>query len=592
MRVPRHVLVAAIIPLATLALYAYGAALTPPGKSFTWMHALNAGDPHAYLSWVAQARDGDVLFRDLFTEERCAARLFHPLFLAMGCVARVARLPLMAVYHASRVVLGALFLLVLGRFFARRTPRPGTAFFALLYAVLGSGLGWIFVRSDATAMHLPVDLWMPEAILFLTILESPLNLAALTAAVVLIERIVPAPAFAAAPASVRPEPAPVAAPAASFAQAARGFAAPFGLTLFLGFTHPFEIVSLGAIAAAVALLAWARRRVSRAPLAAPPAACGAHVSGLCVASLAAFAAGAGLAALYVQLALRGEPVFAHWLATARSPSPAPAMYLLAFAPQLALALLALPRRWARGGAADLLPIAWVLATALLLYAPLAQQRRFIAGAQIPLALLAAEGLCDALPRLAERMVRRARALGPLLAFARRRRVALAALFLAASFATNARVVAADVDHFRAGAYPLYLERALTAALDEFAARSPRDALLLASPEVSHFVPALTGRRATMGHYDMTVDPARKAERLAAFLDASRPPERRRALLDEAGITHVLVSPYEASFAGRDPAALVSRDALEFLGPDAIRLGLAPVSRSGPVTLFEVVRRVR
>ena len=57
MRVPRHVLVATIIPLATLVLYFCGAAMTPPGKSFTWMHALNTGDPHAYLSWVAQARD-------------------------------------------------------------------------------------------------------------------------------------------------------------------------------------------------------------------------------------------------------------------------------------------------------------------------------------------------------------------------------------------------------------------------------------------------------------------------------------------------------------------------------------------------------
>ncbi len=357
MRVPRHVLVATIIPLATLALYFCGAAMTPPGKSYTWMHALNTGDPHAYLSWVAQARDGDLLFRVLFTEEPCAARLFHPLFLAMGLVARATNLPLMAVFHGSRVLLGAVLLLLLARFFERRAASHGAAFFALLYAALGSGLGWIFVRPAATAMNLPVDLWMPEAILFLTILESPLNLAALVAAVALIERICPAGT---------PDPNAV---VATRALGLRRYIAPLLLTLFLGLTHPFEIISVAAIAATTALLAGIRRGVARA-----------RVDAL-RASAVAFVAGAGLAALAIQVALRGEPVFAHWLATARSPSPAPLLYVLAFAPQIALALLAVPRRWARGGAGGHGPLRGVGGPGGMVKAPRGPPRRVGAGGE-------------------------------------------------------------------------------------------------------------------------------------------------------------------------------------------------------------------
>lgn len=595
MRAPRLLIVATILPLLTCLLYLAGSAWTPPAKTYMWIHALNTGDPYAYLSWVEQARQGAPLFRVLFTEEPSRPLLFHPLFLAMGLVARITALPPIAVYHLFRVALGIALIVLLHRFFARRLLARDAVMFALLYATIGSGLGWAFARPDAPALAHPVDLWMPEAILFVTLLESPLNLAALSMVLLIYARLGPAAD-----------------------DARRGAARPIVetalLTLLLGFTHPFEIVSVAATLALTALLVGARAlaRGARASAANAPTdavvpratststAAAAHGpslrGGLPLARLAAFVAASAASAAYIHFVLRGEPAFAHWLSSARSPSPAPLMYVLAFAPQIALALLAVPRRWAAGRASDLLPIAWILATALLLYAPLAQQRRFVAGVQIPLTLLAAEGLLEALPL----WTRRLGAPAGLLAAMRRRRAVLLALFLAASFGTNALVIGADLAYFRLGQYPIYLERDIIAAIGAFAERAPRDALLLASPEVSHFVPALSGRRVTMGHYDMTIDPERKRERLRRLLDPARSIDEKRALLAEPGITHVLLSPYEASFAGIDPAPLAN-DPLALIapghaasstngtGPGAEQLGLEPVFRSGPVWLFEVKR---
>jgi hypothetical protein len=581
MRAPRLLIVATILPLLTCLLYLAGSASTPPAKTYMWMHALNTGDPYAYLSWVEQARQGAPLFRVLFTEEPSRPLLFHPLFLAMGLVARITGLAPIAIYHLFRVALGMALIVLLHRFFARRLLARGAAMFALLYAVLGSGLGWVFARPDVPALEHPVDLWMPEAILFVTLLESPLNLAALAMALLLYERLGPA----------------------GNDDDRRGVARPIVetalLTLLLGLTHPFEIVSIAATLALTALLAGARflaRGALASAVSANAAAAARDASpraGLPRARLAAFAAAAAVTAAYIQVVLRGDPTFAHWLSSARSPSPAPLMYVLAFAPQLALALLAVPRRWAAGRPSDLLPIAWVLATALLLYAPLAQQRRFVAGVQIPLTLLAAEGLFETLPRWAHRLRFPAGILAPM----RRRRALLLALFLAASFGTNALVVGADIAYFRLGQYPIYLERDVVAAIAAFAERAPQGALLLASPEISHFVPALSGRRATMGHYDMTIDPERKHERLRRLLDPARSIDEKRAMLTQPGITHVLLSPYEASFADRDPSPLAN-DPLALIlpapahgtnakGPGVERLGLEPVFRSGPVWLFEV-----
>ncbi len=562
---PRHVLVIAfLVPVATLLLYLAGERLTPPGKSFLWMHALNTGDTYAYLAWAEQARDGHALFRVPFTEEPCRRLLFHPIFLAIGLAARALAFPSIALFHAARVVLGGLLLVALHRFFARRLRAagapPGAATFALLYAALGSGLGWRFARPDVHALRLPVDLWMPEAVLFLTILESPLFIGGILLAVLILDGLLPADGKA------------------RFA-GARGGALLVLLALLLGFTHPFELVTIAAVLFVAAAMA---------PALGVPLPC------WFARSAALFAVGVAISFAYVRFVLGGDPVFARWLADVRSPSPRPAAYLIAFAPQILLALFALPRVLARRAPSDLLLLAWPVAAALLLYAPLAQQRRFVAGAQIPLTALAVEGLLVGLPDA----LRRARAFGsrrralPLEALpaqGRRSRVALLAAFLAFSFATNAVVLRADVAHFRRGEYPLYLERDLLAGIAAFRDRSGDDALLLASPEVAHFVPALAGRRVFGGHADMTVDAARKADEARRFFGAASAPDERRALLARAGVTHVLLSPYEAAFAGRDPAHLAGPDPGAYFGGVAARLGLVAVFRAGPVTLFEVAR---
>ncbi len=548
-RLSRPVLAAAaVLPLATLAPYLYGALATPPGRSFTWLHALNPGDPYTYLAWIQQGREGGLLFSELLTGESGRPVLFHPLFLAIGLVARVAGLSNMAAFHAARVLLGGILVALLyrlvGRFVEGRTARRAT----FLYLLVSGGLGWALLPAGAPLTAGAVDLWMPESSVFLSILESPLVVCAwgLLAAILL---------------AAIPEEEAVSGGRVGGGGAPRRWLAIAGLALALGFVHPYEVVSLAAAFGAAVALGVALRW-PRAAWGAPP--------------LAALLAGAALPALYQALVVARDPIFGRYLGAANTMSPPPGRYVVAFLPSIVLGAFAAPRLLARRRPRDLLLLAWPAATAALVYAPVAVQRRFVLGVQIPLAILAGIGAFEVIgPALARRFSPRPPGGRPLARLpadgpaplharfparfpARLPRPAGAALLagvLAASALSNLTVVRADIEAYRRGGYPQYIPADLARAIRRFGEVAPRDAVLLSHPSVGYFVPGLTGRRVFAGHYDQTVDLAGKSEAIRAFFDAGTPDAARRAFLAGSTITHVLHSPVERTLGSVEPGAL-------------------------------------
>lgn len=135
---------AAVLLLAATSLpLVYGALATPDGKVFLWNTRLNAADQSGYLAWIEQGRAGHLLFYDSFTHEPNSRKLFMPLFLLTGLLARVSGVSASIAWLGVRVVLVLLLPFALVRWLRSMGTSPQQQAFALALLLVSSGLGWV-----------------------------------------------------------------------------------------------------------------------------------------------------------------------------------------------------------------------------------------------------------------------------------------------------------------------------------------------------------------------------------------------------------------------------------------------------------------
>jgi uncharacterized membrane protein len=90
---------------------------------------------------------------------------------------------------------------------------------------------------------------------------------------------------------------------------------------------------------------------------------------------------------------------------------------------------------------------------------------------------------------------------------------------------------------------LFVSADEAAAMDWLRDNSPRDAVVLASPEMGLFIPAWAGRRVVYGHPFETVDAERTKARVETFFAKATAVERG-AMLREWRVAFVFVGPRE------------------------------------------------
>jgi hypothetical protein len=311
--------------------------------------------------------------------------------------------------------------------------------------------------------------------------------------------------------------------------------------------------------------------------------------------ISGLAAVVGLQLIYPQLALLATAVVAAWTLATRRPLVrwfvgAAALLQLPYLAYLAISLHATPNAFAviRGSLSVgdpigflvlshlvatglilvglrqgrlrgdlLLPAFWIVGMTLFMFTPAANQvlgRSFMASS-IPFGLCAAPGLLSLL-----RGVRR-----PDL----RRRVAV--LILAASSLYGLFSLAQPfwIAALRLDAAAEYESQAEAVLLARLAPRVSSSDVVLATYLDGVFVPAQTNARAFVGHPEMTIDAARKADEAAAFFTSWNGPQRQ-AFAHANGIGYVL--------AGM-PAAVT-----DLAGDPGLRL----IDREAGAALFEVV----
>jgi hypothetical protein len=462
---------AALFVLAAALPYALAYAV-PGGRVFAGV-LFNPLDGQSYLAKMRLGWDGAWTFNLPYTAEPVPGVFVFTYYLFLGHLARWTGVGVEQVYHLARLLAGG-FLFVsayhfIAHFFETQRARLGVW---LLFA-LGSGLGW----AAAFLGGFTSDLWVAEAIPFLSVLSN--SHFCLTAALML---------------WVLEWAAPAGEPAMPRRWWLRLGALALAVTV-LAQTQPLALIVLGvALAALVGIQAWVELRsaIWRERLLWPgwvPLA----VVGMFSLPWMTYDAWAMLT------------VFKGWNAQNLTPSPPVWDALMSGGVPLALAILGsvvvgvalMQRRPTTGG----LPLVWLVANVVMLYAPWSLQRRLALGIWMPLAILAGIGWRDGVwPQLTRRV----------------RPLAVAGLLLAAGL-SNVLIYAGMLSAApRAANLPLLFLTSDEAAGLAWLGQHAQGEVVLAGPETGLFIPAQAHARVIYGHPYETVDAAAQKAAVLAF----------------------------------------------------------------------------
>lgn len=523
-------LVMALVATALMQIpYALGYAFAPRDAEYTGL-LINSED-YSYHAIMLQGYNGAWAYHIQYTTEPHGAAFLYGFYLSLGHLARTLGISIIAMWHAARVLAAFVMLVAAFAFSALFLVDPQERWTAYLIAIFGSGFDWILFpweRFDPTAST-PLDFRMPEVHLFFTGLTYPhiaLGIALVLGAFWLLLRYLER----------------------------KFWRDIFLLTIavmLIGIIYPFLIFLVAGVLGA----SWVYHS-TRAKK---------------VLWRDAFALGLALVPsaplyLYYAYVLQSNSVFRVWNDQAVTLSPNPLHYLFAYGALLALAAPILmssrslqernfpPLSREVGGISFEFLILWLFVVALLLYAPLGAQRRFVQGVQIPLAILASAGLYRIwLPRLENANWFQRLAARPNYSVLGLRRLVVILLLLGLSAANW--VVLVKLSTLTAIEQPaaFFVPRTQVAAIDWLGTNVQRDAPILAAYWTSGYIPARTGNLVFMGQRYETSHFEEKRALVENFFDSKTDDVFRRDLLARYRIGYMFWGEQERALGTFDPA---------------------------------------
>ncbi|MCS6827385.1 MAG: hypothetical protein NZ553_12290 [Caldilinea sp.] len=506
------VLATALFVLAVTTLpYLYGYWSAPVDKRFMGV-IYNVPDHMQYFSWFREFSYANLAANKL-TPEPNKPIFFNLLWWGMARIGGVLGIGYAGMYQMLRWVATILYLLLiyrmLSRFFADRLHRI-TAFLLVLF---GAGFGWVLIVMKYTVtggeLIWPLDVYVAEPNTFFSILGSPHFIAA--ALYMFVFDLV-----------LRGQ-----------AQQQLRYAVYAGLfALFMGWQHAYDLLIVYGVLGAYTMLVWLRDR--RLPL---------YLiwSCLIVGVLSVWPA------LYSVLLTSLDPLWKEVLkqfANAGVYTPPlyrlPILLGLPFLLALYTAIRQNPLQLQGVSNNDLFVRGWFWISFVLVYLPVDYQIHMLNGWQVPIAILATQGIFGYLaPALTQRRWM------PQI-FVHRPAIAVAAFVIGFSSLTNLYLFAWRFYDLSRHDYPYYLHRDEVAALRWLEAHAHSDDVILSSLELGQYVPAETGAHAFLAHWAQTVDFYGKSARVSRFFDGATPDVERLGIIAEYGVDFVFLGPAERS----------------------------------------------
>lgn len=512
------VLIAGLTVAVTSVPYVLGYASAPADMEFTGV-VMNFEDTHGYLAKMRQGAEGQLLYQIPFTSEDHEGAFVGGFFLALGWVCAVTGLPVIWMWHLSRVAFGFLLLLSSYLFITFFLKDLAQRLVCYLLVCFSAGFGWVVLltgRFTILGFDL-IDFKMPEAHIFFTVLTFPHF--AVGANLLLVIFIL----------------------ALLFYRTRRlKYMALAGAAgLMMGIVHPYNmLIVAGTLGVWLLIMFWQERRL---PI---YEAAGTILLGLI--ALPPF--------VYYSYVFRTNPAFVAWAAQSGSPSPHPVHYLLGYGPLLILAVPGMVRLARKANEKSILPLIWVAVVGVLIYAPLKQQRRMVEGVHIPLSVLATTGLYTYyLPRL-----ERSKAIRKLMTVRRKAysrqsmRNFIVYLVLVITVPSNLYIMASLAATASQHPYPFFHERAEIEAIEWLGRETEPTETILAAYGTGSYIPSRINHRVFAGYWAETAQYDTKIGLVDRFFQQDTPDSWRMELLEHHHIAYLFYGPRERMLGAFDP----------------------------------------
>jgi hypothetical protein len=486
---------------------------TPPGYQFGGI-LVNPFDGNSYLAKMRQGWAGSWQFHLTYTPEpHDGAPIIYFFYLGLGHIARWTGLPLILVYHAARLLGGLALLTTAFVFLARLTGDRRERWLAFWLVGTSAGLGWFGAAFGAY----PIDLWVPEAFAFYSMLTNPHFPLALALMLVIVASVIwPARSLRQGLAQNSDEPG---------AHPLWCWLVPGLAALGLVLVHPLGLIPVYVTLALYLILRRWFDRIWPMPELLAAAAC------------VLFSAPALLYGYWIYVT---NSAMVGWAAQNLTPAPRVLDLVLGYG---LVGLLAIPggvialRKRDRGGQALL---AWSVGALVLVYLPLALQRRLLTGLGVPLSVLAGIGLNRWL--LSRLTAGRAR----LVAAATVGFSLVGNLFLLLVLSLGVLTPDRQADLFGR----LYLTQDEVSAMQWLLAHA-QDEVVLASPRTGMWLPGRAGVRVFAGHPFETINAQVKQAQAEAFFRGELSGDEWREFQTRYHIQYVFVGPIERAL-GESP----------------------------------------
>ncbi len=490
--------------------YLYGFYTTPKEQVYSGLHNLTPGDIYVYLSFIEQAREGKIIFQNLYTSEEQISLLFQPHWIPFGVMAKIFSWSNYFVFQLARIIFAIIFLLIAYLFLAQFFEEVIKRKIALILLTFASGIGVFTPNKFVPSGNFSVDLWVPEAITFLTILHNPLFLLSLSL-ILLIFLFFLKSLETFDPSSGRWQ--------KSFKYSIWAGI----LTLVLGIIHPYDLATILAVLsvyliAQILLVKKFNQQNGRTYLR--------KILMVVLGSLPVL--------IYYLIIFFNFDALSGWAGQNVTMSPAPWWYLTGYGLAVPLAFLGtyfLVKE--KKLAAYLFAVTWAVTAFFLIYFPFLQfQRRLSEGFHIPLIILSTVAIFkikDFLKKTESRTPLKVLIFQVILIFG-------AIIFF---FSTTFYVIYFDIYIYKEKkVFPFYLSQNESETMKWFRDNSQKEEIILAEAWNGNLIPGIAGRKVYLGHLDLTADSQKKVNDINWFFKDNEEESQKINFLKEKSIDYI------------------------------------------------------
>lgn len=458
----------------------YAVVRTPDDMTYSGRHMQNTGDYGVYYSQMEQARQGHILFKNLYTSEPHERSIFNPVWLTLGWTARVTGISLPTTFHLFRLLLIPICIMAAARLVRQLVHDPGRQRLTLAMIVFAGGIGGYAQTTDASVFQ--ALMFSPHLILSLTLLCG------IVGNILILEK--------------------------RFSFLLSGGTGILVAAVFI--FHPYHISTVYGLFVGYLVIQYIRRQPIRNLV----------LTLLMVTAISLPSIG------YHWWFFQTSPIGSAWLAQSdRLMNPkGPWVLLAGFAPLVLLAGVGIWRMFNTRVESRWLLLVWMIVPLILMWIPWFFRMRVSGAWSIPVALCAAKGVWWILHQAS---VRRSLVYQTL----------IAGIVIVMLVPMHVRTFALNISAYREDVPLAYLSDDFVSVMTWYRDHATDEDILVSSWYTGNILPGFTGRTVYGGHGVQTLYPEEKGRDIG-MIYSTTDVEARRELLRRGEIDYVLVSPFE------------------------------------------------